>query len=763
MKKMIKRIVNTILSILVVLISLLGSTTTSHAAENTFIPFRSDYAKYISLNSTNSDKVIQYVWLRLFDEETHWSSGKSYYSSGFSKWADKYYSNYTASNGVTKSSKGVTITYNSAFDSFLYGTINSNPDFVINWINQNPAVFTQYCKQSNSHPSFAKGIVKLTSSGKYLGSGRNAANNTFLRGANSIASDKLNAAWRGTNTTSTTHDIDILRALGSQWKTLNTTQKNWIKTYINWLVDDYITNRTNGVASLNNSKDLYQLIATSGYGFTRSEVNQSFFDYCLSDSDTYIGDLIVNAADYYRKTGELRSGTTDMAKNFDMSIIWELSDADCDYSSSWNGGKGSGFGDNDYDWFCYNICFNNEHYYQTLRTLISHNPTTYQQMQDWLFRFNVHNDTSANNNDTQSVAYAVAHAGQTVSTNLSSYTQPGCNSVSKHGKGFQHGAHWGQTEATVMKPVGVKGVTFSHNTGYAQETWYSYKITSLSDGQVLSSGDNVRNVDYTFPAKYTWSNDIQIWVKVRTRTGAPNGSYESVGAGGSCFAQQNRVLSANWEYTDLSVCEKSGHQYQYSYSWNSDHSICTANGVCANCGKHTTPIKSVSTKTQDTNYIYYTASFAHTNIGAKTYTVPKLSGTVTFTSSSPEITGQTSNSSNKSKKNTGEGFDLSTSTSATCSLKSGAIKIGAKSIRVSTKGNRNNITLYDKNSVVMDSVTVSNGDYVFNLADYSDSSIDGMYIVINMYDQSIASGGYYIGQNVSVTAKVQFNSIKITY
>ncbi|MCR5416636.1 MAG: hypothetical protein K6E79_07565 [Pseudobutyrivibrio sp.] len=781
MKNLIRRLAAIFSIISALMITFLGSSFTSYATEspaksgdnpfttnieNTqpadFIPFRSDYVKYITQNASKESEITQYVWMKLFKEELNWNVNSPWYNGHFSSWSDMYNSEYITAQGETKSSKGVQVTYNADFDAFLYQTVINNPEFVIKWINENPGVFKHYVDTINQHPIFAEAIIELTKGGLYLGDGKDSDTNVFLKGSKSTSSDKGNAAWSADATTFDTHDIEILKIFGSQYKLLNDTQKEWVNTYMEWMVNDYISRRGSAIAAPGNSLDLYKLMVVSGYGFTRSEVNQEFFNYSESHNDVSLGALIANSAKRFKKTEELRYGEEDMISNIDMGIIWS-GDADCNYKdhTDWPGYRNLKDADDDYDWFCYQICFSNDEYYRRLKALVSGNETTAAQMQAWLLRYNILKPGT----DASSRPYkeAVARSGQTISNAVASWTQPGCNASATpgHGEGFSHGAHWGGASASVMKPIGVQRISFGHNVN-CWETRYSYRITDTATGRVLSSGNNVTSVDVLLPAKYTWSDKIQVWGEVRTRTGAPDGVYENVGDG-SCDEEGGRQLFFNWTYTNVSSCDTQGHSYQYSYTWSADHSTCTAVGTCINCGDKTTPITCMTVVTEDDDFYYYTAKFEHTSVGAKTYAEPKTKGEFVFDKNSPYMSGRFRNSNYTSRRNEGPGFALEVTTQAMCSTKSGAIKKGAKEITVSASGSLNNITLFDKYSNTIESVITSTGSHTFYLEDYTDDQIEGMYIVINMFDKGIANGGYSIGQLVEATAYVEFNSVTVRY
>ena len=311
------------------------SASTTQATSNEdliFIPFRSDLVKYITSNAHNSDKIIQAQWFRLFTEETSTPN-----------WSSIYYGDYTNSSGVTVSSKNVKATYNPSFDPFLYGTITSNTDFVSNWINNVPNVFDGYCSNYKSHPVFCDAIVQLTKNGYMLGGGYKKSNNVFEYG---FAKKDY---W----------DLKILAILASKWNELSVTQQNWCKTYLPYLVSDYVSRGSAAIAAKNNNEALYNLMAISNEGFN-SSAGQEFFSYANSNNNIRIGDLFKNVFTANGRTGNIR--TADVYTEVNLNGIFG-GDADCDYTNS-------NLGDGDYDWFAYNVCFSGDAIWSRIRTFV---------------------------------------------------------------------------------------------------------------------------------------------------------------------------------------------------------------------------------------------------------------------------------------------------------------------------------------------------------------------------------------------------------
>lgn len=811
--KYIKKVAIGVLTILSVSMSSFVSNAQTLSEDNSiFIPTRSYYAKYLSKNSSQDSDLLQYIWLKLFTEETGWNSGQSFFSPGFPNWASKYYSDYVGMDGILHSSKGKQITYSPEFDAFLYQTISNNDDFIINWINKSPNVFKQYCKSVNSHPVFAKALIDLTSgtnpNTNFLGDGQYAANNLFLRGAAASATDKhkgngYGPKWNVSLAKATGYDLDVLRVFGSNYSKLNPTQQAWVKTYFSWLVEDYISQGKNSLAS--ETTDLLNLIAVSLEAFNSSSPHV-FFNHCINNRNTNVGELIVNSATAYGHQGELYSGAEDVASNSDMSAIWDLSDGDCYYPNrNWAGFRAplGQTADNDYDWLCYRICFDKSTYWTKLRSLVAANSTTKAQMEDWIMRYNAKSNSSGSN----SMSEAIAHAGETVSETVNNATWSGCGKVTPEpviaGDGsidhYRNITFWCNTHGTDSswvkpKPVGVKNISFTIPTSGANvDSTISYRIYDSATGNTIIEASNAKNDTTIYlNAKFVWSSTIVIEGTTHYR----DGNVGIVG-NGRCDGVHKGSTTINFTYADVSSCVKNGHVYNWTYDFYDENgriltdsdktsipSYCTANGVCADCGHKTHYTDTQLKKSTNGSNSLYTATFSHasaSNLGAKTRTVYPTNVTIaptifsattnsSYLSASSNLTNfGTSQSITKTYTGDGNSVQLTTSAAGTVSLKSGAIAKGAKSITVSATGHDNVYTLMNpitgelKNSRT-ELITKSGATTcTWNLADYSDDELDGVYVVVEMYSRDENKGGHAIGDKVSCTSTVKFEYIKVMY
>nr|MCR5581337.1 hypothetical protein [Pseudobutyrivibrio sp.] len=507
-----------------------------------------------------------------------------------------------------------------------------------------------------------------------------------------------------------------------------------------------------------NAPELYDLMAISGYGFSRGEVNQEFFNHCINRADINIGDLIANSMEYYGKTSELRYGPEDITYHTDMGAIW-ASNANCDYDSSWPGGRGSGNGDGDYDWLCYNICFSNDNYYKTLRTLVEGHPTTKQQMEDWLTRYYI-----------RTLNVSIPSGSST--TELGTWGIGGC-----HLNLVPSTASWdcdGHTDISntfvTVKPVGARTITLTtHGNTYQQMYGSSLSYTIRTpNGVVIASGSAPKGywtstATINVPTKYIWST-----LRIEAR-GVVEQGHKGHNSGGGCISSamadylhsnapglfpepaKYHRLTATYTYMNPSNCQRNGHAHAPAdYIFNEDHSKCICTMTCPNCGSSYQVASTSVTKTEYADKYVYTAQFVTSNIPAKSTTVLKGSGSQTFS-----------------------GYSLSGSTSGiaagTCSLPAGNINPGPKSIIVSVNATDATVKLINKYGQVVDSRSLTTGGptmgslvATFDLSSFSDRELEGLYVTCSMQTivKNFNSTGNYIG---NAYGPYSVNHVQINY
>ncbi len=777
----------------------------------TFIPSRSYYAKYISENSSLDSDMVQYVWLKLFSEETNWHPGQTYYSPQYDSWAHKYYSDYVGSDGIIHSSYKTPITYNPEFDSYLYQTLNHNEDFIINWINSNPSVFQNYCKTVLSHPIFARAIIDLTSganaNSNYLGNGQYAYNNLFLRGAVSTGhahkGNGSGAKWSLSAPNATGYDIDILRVFGNYYHSLNPTQKAWVRTYFSWMIQDYITNRNQSLAA--ETTNLLNMISVSAEAFG-SSAPQLFFDHCINSTDANVGEFIANSALAWNQQDVLYTGIADVSSNTDMSVIWDMSDGDCYYNNSGWAGHRNVHGqapDNDYDWLCYRICFDNNSYWAKLRGIISNNPTTKKQMENWIMRYNAKTPSSGTND----FADAVAHAGQTVSEVINTATWSGCGRscpeevIGGNGavlytieEAYDCGTHGTNAGWSVMKPLGVRQISFDIPTsGKNVDSTVSFTLKDAVTNETIAvAGESKKTVTLTIPAKYVWISTLKLVGTTYYR----DGNEGHVGKG-SCDSVHEGTTTINFTYANVDACVTNNHEYGWTYNFYDSNnnlitadntttipSYCLASGVCSNCGHRTEYKDNLLNVTKNGSSTLYSALFSHSsapNLGAKSHTVYDAPNVTQTTKFAPNSNAQYLSASSELKNfgytneisrvydGDGNAVQMVTSANGTVALKSGAIGKGAKSIRVCAVGHENTYRLMNpitgelKNSRRELVAQTGGSTCTWDLSEYSDLELEGVYVVVDMYSRDENWGGHALGETVTCSSTVQFNYIEVKY
>ncbi len=731
MKKYIKIAINILISILVMISTILGTSSVSTAAgaphtqqQTTFIPFRSDLVKYITSYASTSGTLIQSQWFRLFSEETSTSN-----------WSNKYFGEYTDATGITQTSEGITVTYNKDFDPFIYATVSANKDFIRNWITQMPSIFDEYISNYQEHPYLCDGIIELTSSGYMLGGGRQKSNNVFEYGF-----DKKDY-W----------DIKVLSVFGYNWGKINGTQRNWCKTYIPYLIEDYELNGESSFASKSNNIGLYNLMAISNDGFWSSK-GQEFFSYVVSEPTLNFGYLMENVVSEKKLSSDIRD--TIVYTESDMNSIFG-GDADCDYTDS-------DLGDNDYDWFAYNVCFSKNETWKQLRKYVDGDTTTATLKEAWLLRYNKHQDDLER---SKVLSDGIVHHGKTVAERCSSALVKGCNKTATNNKdSFICPYHHETSKGTLPKPAGVSRIQFSSNL----KARYKWSVVDTSRRKIISS--NVADYLYTpvidIPPEYIWSTTISVEVETYYQFGLNDYIYE-----GSC-KNQTGTTDILWTYAELSDCQLNGHNYSFDYQFSKNYSSCTAYGTCIDCGAKTSFVDNNIFETEDESNKYYIARFPNVPVGKKTISKPKTTGKYTYyPKDKAAITGTTKNKDSKSVPYSKDMKPIHTKVSGTCSLASGYIKPGAKSIRVSAFANTVTFTLYSADGKELASVSYHNDGekthtHTFDTSHFYDSQLEGAYVKVTMLSEksSLPRGlKSKEGQLIPSASTIEFYFVEVNY
>lgn len=308
LKHKIKKIFASLVLTLVMLVSYVSQTTITATAANSvftvddesFIPSRSFYPYYISIYSSCKSNLIKGMWERILYEENNFRTYKN--KGGYSSWANEYYagtdSNYISTAGISSSWQNINFSSNTGdFDIFLGNTLEANPEMLgeilglkgYTAVTSKTGEYSQaslldtyrkiICnKLSNpaSFKGFAKSMLALTKSGKYLTDG-------------SLKS----ASYKGKS-----FDYWMLCTLASFYEGdgsetyLSTTQVNWLESYTSALLNEYINSGArafNGASWVQSGsslagkyKPIYNLIARSSVGVNNSSKNKEFFNYVVA-------------------------------------------------------------------------------------------------------------------------------------------------------------------------------------------------------------------------------------------------------------------------------------------------------------------------------------------------------------------------------------------------------------------------------------------------------------------------------------------------
>lgn len=435
-------------------------------------------------------------------------------------------------------------------------------------------------------------------------------------------------------------------------------------------------------------------------------------------------------------------------------------------------------------------------FYKRLNELVAGNETTNGQMQEWIIRYSTKNSTSTpgGSDIANQIADAVSKQGTTqTSDGHANGTWAGCGKSiwDDDHSGFYCGTHGGDGYEEVLKPIGVQSFSLSaspkgsgHN---GAQTSFEIEVVD-SQGNVIVPKQSSNGSIYMFSKKYVWSSGV----KVRITTHYKDGMNENVGRG-SCDATHHGSTTINWGYAPLSDCDINGHEFSYSYSFYdaagnklSDDSNavpvkCVADGYCLHCEK-TNPGK-IDTNPVITDLgttIKYEFTFAHQDVPAKSRQVIKGSASATNITFNPskntQFLNQTPGMKNFGKTDskraqyTGDGnkVQFETYAAGTVTLKSGAIKLGAKKITVSATGENVNFKLMSPKFGALDEVGLyssshGNNTWTFNCNEYSDAQLENAYVIVVMSSRDMNRGGHDLGDWVECTSRIQFNSITVTY
>ena len=268
-----------------------AANTTYTLADESFVPTRSFYPRFLSVNSSCTSDLVKGIWARLLYEENNFSSLPN--KGNYSSWSNEYYTsdaNYIGIGGTSVNWKGKTFSTDAGdFDAFLGNSLEANPEMFGQFLglsgygNSDYAkgydtyrkVFQNKLSNPSTYKNFSRSIVALTKNGKYLDG--------------SSASVSYNGE---------TFSYWILCALAYYYEGdgsetyLSTTQVNWLENQAPDLVNRYVSsgatafNGSSWVASGNSLAGKYQpvynLCARSIAGVNNASKNKEFFNYVVA-------------------------------------------------------------------------------------------------------------------------------------------------------------------------------------------------------------------------------------------------------------------------------------------------------------------------------------------------------------------------------------------------------------------------------------------------------------------------------------------------
>lgn len=255
------------------------STIHKPSSEKIFIPFRNEIPHYLSLYSSQQSEVVKMLWEKIFTEEANWNAS----AEGFSSWVEKYDDYYSSNDGTLKLlSRGVQnkrITGSTGdFEAYFGNTIKNNPEFLgeilgLSGESINENVIAVVCNQLTNpekYSIFAEKIAALTADGTYIGTGKDYDDNILQNGSYMDVS----------------YDLYILTTLASLYEgdgdesTLSKEQVNWLKSYQEYLYNDYVSNGDSSLAK--KYPPIYDLIARSTQAANNEGgKGQEFFNYVV--------------------------------------------------------------------------------------------------------------------------------------------------------------------------------------------------------------------------------------------------------------------------------------------------------------------------------------------------------------------------------------------------------------------------------------------------------------------------------------------------
>ena len=342
-KKKLIRLISSVMLVLTIFAStcisdsltLISEAASTYTLEEDFIPTRSWYPYFISVNSSCTSTLLKGIWERLIYEENNFSSTTN--KGSYSSWSREYYTgtdvNYVGIGGTSVAWGSKTFSTDTGdFDAFLGNSMEANPDMLGEMLglsgyniniadsSKKSAAITTYqnilykkMSAPETYTNFALSMVSLTANGKYL-----------------------DGSLKAVSSNGKTFDYWMLCTLayfyegdGSETY-LSAKQVTWLESYTSYLVSEYVSsgstafNTTSkkyvkaGSSLAGKYEPVYNLIARSSVGVNNASKNKEFFNYVVASG--------TGAGAWLNKHNSISiaglSAVDDLAGMFSLSDGW---------------------------------------------------------------------------------------------------------------------------------------------------------------------------------------------------------------------------------------------------------------------------------------------------------------------------------------------------------------------------------------------------------------------------------------------------------
>ncbi|SDI03696.1 hypothetical protein SAMN05421493_10720 [Pseudobutyrivibrio sp. 49] len=669
------------------------SLTHKPSSEKIFIPFRNEIPHYLSLNSSQKSEVVKMLWEKLFYEEANWNADKE----GFTSWIEKYDDYYSSNDGTIKllsdGTQNGNITGSTGdFEAYFGNTIKNNTEYLgeilglaektTNEIMQKNVC--NYLSNPDTYTIFATKIADLTSEGLYIGTKKGSDNNILKDGS-----------YNGIS-----YDLYVLTTLASLYEGdgnesyLSDKQVEWLKSYQEYLYDQYLTIGENSLAKKYPS--IYDLIARSKYAANdKGGKGQEFFNYVVSTGKGMGAWLNMND----------KINIKDLEKYDDICSVFALADGWCcgNESASVCGSHAK--------------CISNANDVERVAYLLYKNSAAMKYINGCSATANLINDTNGEYGYGTRFTAKHSGAGQSGKFFRPFYTGGGYYGYSattrdyaSDGNGDVTAVHVGTASLPLGKLGLINSSSFVYVTGLkepATQGWFvENKLVSWSvtvNGNPIATDKNQSRVQSVFT-----SQGLRFYIGGLT-------DVERAGAQINITAQSHKSYDLNYpngspsSFTSIAAvsisgtvylegyypdCIANGHNYTVSEDndtiiWAKDYAEATFKPYCTKEASHKVkPITVSSEIITEGNYLVYTAYCPYVD-STVTKRISKTNGSTSETinldaTNTSGVLYKSASSSNavfSGGSKSSESYKLARTT-ISASVLPGVIKSGTKSITV---------------------------------------------------------------------------------